>query len=469
MRFIYKFVTSVCMIAIPILAVGQIGIGTQAPDPSAIMDVTSQKQGFLTPRMTTAQREAIEDPANGLLVFDTDLNSFEYYTTSSTSWGRMSSTKRDNYVLVKSQADFPNPVGNLITLDENTFYEINGTIALTSSIDLNGAYISGLDASEDVLSFPGGTIFKGSGGSIRYVTLTGAKAFEIEGPGIATNSSLLVQNTTISGMTNSVGTISNLGIFFGNVIQFINNTSGLTYSNIGNLLLNNQAWFGNNSGTYEKLEDNFGLVEKVSGFSTVNGSAVGFDVSANPAVPNGVLLSTVFSGSGSYVNKYTSGSYIGFNFTNDWTINCPGIPAEDDGTATGNLYYTNSSVVTLSNNNAIKLPVSTTSIRNFRTSSTTSNRLVYEGTKGRSLNIYGTISFTSIAGMRVTFSIYKNGNLVPGTEVIYDITTTNAREGLAIVGTVMVDPSDYVEIYVERNTSSGSNQFLVTSYNLLVN
>lgn len=446
-------------------AIGQIGIGTTTPNSSALLEISSQTQGFLTPRMTTAQREAMNSPANGLLVFDTDLNSFEYYSTSTTSWGKMSSKTRDNFVLVKSQADFPAVSDGSITLDENTYYEINGTVILSASINLNGAYISGLDANEDVLSFPGGTIFKGIGGSIRNVTLTGGKAFEIDGSGTG---SFLLQNTTISGMTTSVGSVTSVGLIFTNVVLYINNANGITYSNIGNLLLNNQAWMGNNSGTYEKLIGSFGLVEKVSGFSTVNGSAIGLDVSANPEVPHGVLLGTVFSGSGVYVKRYSNDSYPDYNFTKNWTVNCPGIPVESDNDATANLYYVSSNVVTL-NNGTRKLPVTTASSRNFRTDGTTSNQVVYEGAKQRSINVFGAISFTAIAGMRMTFSIYKNGSLVPGTEVVYDVNDTNGRLGLAIIGTVVVNPSDYVEIYVERTTGNGTNQFLVTSYNLLVN
>ncbi|MDP5045320.1 MAG: hypothetical protein NWQ06_10130 [Leeuwenhoekiella sp.] len=71
--------------------------------------------------------------------------------------------------------------------------------------------------------------------------------------------------------------------------------------------------------------------------------------------------------------------------------------------------------------------------------------------------------------MRVTFSIRKNGTIVSGTEVIYDIINTNDRQGLSIIGTVDVNPNDYIEIYVERNISSTPNQFLVTSYNLIGN
>lgn len=445
----------------------QVGIGTTNPDASSLLEVQSTTKGLLTSRMTTAQRTAISSPANGLLVYDTDESAFYYY--ESAAWSRLKGAeKRDNYVLVKSQADLPAPSGSVITLDENTFYEINGTIALTASINLNGAYVSGLDATEDVLSYTGGTVFSGStGGSIRNITITGARAFNISA---SVSESLLVQNTIVANTTTSVGTIANLGLFFGNIVQFLNNADGVTYTNIGNLLLNNQAWLSSNSGTFEKLSGTFGLVQKVSGFSTVSGSARAFDVSSNPTVGNGVLLSTVFSGTSSntYVNRYTSGSYTGYNFTNNWTVNCPGIPVESDNVATSNLYFDSAPIVNLGSA-AIKLPVSTLSTRMFRTSTgSVSNRVVYEGKKARALKIFGAISFTAIGGMRVTFSIRKNGVLVSGTEVVYDIINTNDRQGLSIIGTVDVNPADYIEIYVERNASSGSNQFLVTSYNLIV-
>ena len=450
-------------------SLAQIGIGTTSPDGSALLDITSTTQGLLVPRMTTAQRLAIKTPAQGLMVYDTGLDEFFFHT--GTAWVLSLSQKkeRDNFVLVKKGADLPAPVGGVVTLDENTYYEVNGTINLTAPINLNNAYISGLDASEDVLYYPGGTIFKGNaGGSIRNLTLTGGRAFEISGPGISSSSSMLVQNTIIAGMTSSVGTISNIGLFFGNIIQFINNKNGVSYSNIGNLLLNNQAWLGNNLGTYEKLLGSFGLIQKVSGFSQVTaGTTIGFDPTGIAGISgSAVMQNVVFYGGGKYVKS--TNTYTGYNFTNDWSVNCPGIPVENDDVATGNLYYTGSSVATLGAG-SIKLPVTTSSTRNFRTSGPGSNRLVYEGKRTRSISIFGAISFTAIAGMRMTFSLYKNGSFIPGTEVVYDIADTNGRQGLSIQGTVMVDPTDYIEVYVERNTSSGTNQFLVTSYNLLIN
>ncbi len=60
----------------------QIGIGTNSPDTSAVLDIQSTSSGLLIPRMTTAQRNAIFSPANGLLVYDTNTNSFWFYNGS---------------------------------------------------------------------------------------------------------------------------------------------------------------------------------------------------------------------------------------------------------------------------------------------------------------------------------------------------------------------------------------------------
>jgi len=56
------------------------------PDSSAMLDVSSNSKGFLAPSMSTDQRTAISSPANGLMVYDTDTNSFWFYNTSDSEW-----------------------------------------------------------------------------------------------------------------------------------------------------------------------------------------------------------------------------------------------------------------------------------------------------------------------------------------------------------------------------------------------
>ncbi|WP_025864952.1 hypothetical protein [Prolixibacter bellariivorans] len=62
---------------------GKVTVGaTTQPEASAIMEVNSTTQGFLPPRMTLAQIDAIASPAEGLMVYCTSLHQPLYYNGS---------------------------------------------------------------------------------------------------------------------------------------------------------------------------------------------------------------------------------------------------------------------------------------------------------------------------------------------------------------------------------------------------
>jgi len=482
--FFNRIFLLVCLNLLVFTSSSQVGIGTVVPDPSSMLDVSSTSQGILTPRMSTAQRTAISDPANGLLVYDLNERAFYFYEGDTEEWVKLNSSleKRDNFVLVKSEADFPAPSGGVITLDTNTYYEINGTIVLDNSINLNNAYLSGLDANEDRLIKTSGDMFSGStGGSIRQLTLLGGfsagsgggRAFNITG---ATGQRLLLQNTIVANF-NSVGTLSGLDLFFSNIVQYSGNTNGITYNNIGSLLLSNQGWFGNNSGTYETLTGTFDLVQKVSGFSTVPSGATGINVSSNPTVGEGILLSTLFTGAGTYVNRYTTGSYPGFNFNNNWVVNSPGIPRESDNEATGNIYFNGTLATGFAQNIptglnvAFNLDNNTTTLapNSFRVTSTTNNRLTYQGRRSQTFQVNATLAVrantSNTTNLFFSFFFRKAGG-VGGPEILVPTNTvlrTPAGFGagseiisLSISGTVELAPGEYIEIWGQRLTGNAS-------------
>ena len=71
----------------------QVGIGTTTPAATAQLDVSSTTKGFLPPRMTTTQRDAIASPAAGLIIFNTTTNGLEIKT--SLGWILLSSSSAD--------------------------------------------------------------------------------------------------------------------------------------------------------------------------------------------------------------------------------------------------------------------------------------------------------------------------------------------------------------------------------------
>ncbi|MFK7832701.1 MAG: endonuclease [Winogradskyella sp.] len=59
----------------------QVGIGTNTPDNSAALHIDSETQGFLPPRMTSVQRDAIAvtTDSKGLIIYNTDSNKLNIF------------------------------------------------------------------------------------------------------------------------------------------------------------------------------------------------------------------------------------------------------------------------------------------------------------------------------------------------------------------------------------------------------
>src|SRR3989344_5429556 len=70
---------------------GTVGVGAQSNVASAVVQIDSTTKGFLPPRLTTAQKNAILSPASGLTVFDTDLNKLNVWNGS--VWKNVGSTE----------------------------------------------------------------------------------------------------------------------------------------------------------------------------------------------------------------------------------------------------------------------------------------------------------------------------------------------------------------------------------------
>ncbi|MBL7727263.1 MAG: hypothetical protein JNM68_06245, partial [Dinghuibacter sp.] len=102
-----------------------IGINTTTPDPSAYLDISGTNKGLLVPRMTNAQRQAIPNPANALLMFQTDAPSGLYYNAGSSftpSWVQLGQQNNSWWIggnSLLSTGDFGTTSNNHINLITN--------------------------------------------------------------------------------------------------------------------------------------------------------------------------------------------------------------------------------------------------------------------------------------------------------------------------------------------------------------
>lgn len=72
-------ISSIFFLLISAVAQQRVGVGTLNPDQSAQLELSASDKGVLIPRMSSAQRQMIPNPTNGLLVFDVTTVGFWYF------------------------------------------------------------------------------------------------------------------------------------------------------------------------------------------------------------------------------------------------------------------------------------------------------------------------------------------------------------------------------------------------------
>ena len=113
-----KSLLTLIIVAASFAGIAQVAVNTDGStaQPTAIPDIKSDTAGLLVPRMTAAQREAINNPAQGLLVFDTSDSMFYYFENN--NWqllGRSASGWLGNDTIIYTDLKHRVVIGNNTT------------------------------------------------------------------------------------------------------------------------------------------------------------------------------------------------------------------------------------------------------------------------------------------------------------------------------------------------------------------
>jgi hypothetical protein len=158
----------------------QVGIGTDTPNNSAMLDVQSTERGILFPRMTSAERSAITAPANGLHVFDTNTNSLWYFNGSFWVNSKSEATEGD----VKSGIQ-PNDHAGWVLLD--------------------GRPLNALSANQQAVAASLGLTGNLPNANNTYLSQNGAPIATVSGSNTTTLTQDNLPNVSFTGTTNSSG------------------------------------------------------------------------------------------------------------------------------------------------------------------------------------------------------------------------------------------------------------------------
>ncbi len=212
----------------------QVGIGTNTPNASAILDLTATDKGLLVPRMTLAQKNAIPTPATGLIVFQTDGTSGTYQYNGSTwgiilsgtdAWritGNTGTSATSNFIGTTDAVDFitktngterirVSSTGNIGigNASPGSALDVKGTIRLSGSTSGYVGFSPAAAAGSTTYTLP---IADGSNG--QQLTTNGSGTLSWAAAGGGGSGWSLTGNSGTTAVTNFIGTTDNIDLTF---------------------------------------------------------------------------------------------------------------------------------------------------------------------------------------------------------------------------------------------------------------
>ena len=282
-------------------------------DPSAMLDVSSSNKGLLIPRMTLTQRNAIASPAEGLLVYVTDDNSFYYY--NNTAWKKITIDDNQLWQLSGSDAYFStgkvgigtnNPVveldieggvnigntadstaGNIrwngqnfegyngtawVVLDNKWKDNGGGTVILDSPVELTGSFTVKNSTSDLFKISDNGGFVLGKDAGTSYTASSGVIIGENAGQSVVNGYRSVFIGADAGKLTTSESANSFIGYTSGAA-----NTTGISntflggYAGSANTTGNNNTYLGGSSGQLSTTASNNTFVGAASGTNNVTG------------------------------------------------------------------------------------------------------------------------------------------------------------------------------------------------------
>ena len=83
-----KKISLIALMLFTALGYAQVGINTNTPDASSALEIESTTGGILIPRLTQTQRDAITEPATGLMIYQTNQTT-GFYFYDGTAWTKI--------------------------------------------------------------------------------------------------------------------------------------------------------------------------------------------------------------------------------------------------------------------------------------------------------------------------------------------------------------------------------------------
>jgi len=292
-----------------------VGIGILNPISSALLDLTSTTKGFLPPRMTTTQKNAIASPATGLQVYDSTTLTPSIY--NGTNWQNALVPNTTGNVLINTTTDTGHKLlvsgsgaSGSVNLN-NTLYVSGSNVGIGTGTPGFGLHVIGTAGISSTLTLSA-TIIRGGSGLTTFLQNTNGERMFTYGQNGALGDYIAIGR--VSGNTSATSRNTILGSAAGN---------GLT-SGVANTLIGYGAMNGANTNSNTCIGDLAGqnlsgggnTIIGANNFSggSLGGSSIGIGVNNTSNTLFTLPTNTIVLGNSNYLatsSFVTNATYIG--------------------------------------------------------------------------------------------------------------------------------------------------------------
>lgn len=399
-----------------------------------------------------------------LLVNDDRINildSEDFYKPKNITFEDLSNKIIGDIIFVYSLNDLPDPVSNIITLENNRCYYFTNNIDLLGDRLVGGQNTTILGASSETSRITSTGLGVGIAlfttewtTPIRHVTFQDVDtALAIDG---SVNPPLALDWTGVNFLNvPNIGLIDTADNFIYSKGAILNSQNLQFDGTHGTIGIDNSIFVG--SGTAGNILDvldgctitrRFRLIySSVIAF----GSSVGINVNDSATIPvEGYILDTInFSGGGAYLS--------GVDYTDNKTrfVNSKGI---ENTAEIGNYYMTNNTTVTTIStiNTPVKVLGTTTANAINQKFSHADNRLTYTGGLTRDFQVSCTASLSSGNNNVIGFYVAKNGVVISSSEMYVTTSSGGRFDGVSVQTILSLVETDYIEVFVENSTGTSN-------------
>ncbi len=328
----YKVFTAIFVCSFFSNQYAQVGIGTNNPSSSAILDLTSTSKGFLPPRMTESEKNAISTPATGLLIYQINNAPGLYYYTGAAWTGPLTVSDLTGYL----KADGTVNASGDLNLGGNKIINLATPTASTDAA--TKSYVDGLSGGlswkESVVNFVSSAPVGAATGS-RYILTSAWGGGSVNQ--IATYNGSSWTFTTPSNRDAVFATIPSNGyVFNGTSWNQFNSSVNYTFGSGLSNSSNNITLATSGVGT-ANIADGAVTASKINPMGATNGQVLQYNGSSwAPTTLSTGQITNVSVGSGLSVT----------NPTTTPTISVTTVPVANGGTGTTNGSITGTGALT---------------------------------------------------------------------------------------------------------------------------